>query len=126
MEMSRSTECKSGFHRLGDGLARAGRDTWLVGLGALATTGDAARETIGKLRTRGESFRASEDNLVGRAVERAGGKAKKLGGRVEGALRRGVDSALRRAGVPSREEIHTLVERVEQLTAKVDNLGARR
>jgi len=112
--------------KLGDGLVRAGRDTWLVGLGALATAGDAARDTIGRLKTRGETFRKSDDNLVGRAVERAGGEAKKLGGRIEGAVRRTVDSALRRAGVPSREEIHTLVERVEQLTAKVDNLGAGR
>jgi len=97
-----------------------------VGLGALATAGDTARDTIGRLKTRGESFRKSDGNLVGRAVERAGGEARKLGGRIGGAVRRKVDSALRRAGVPSREEIHSLVERVEQLTAKVDNLGARR
>jgi len=124
--MSRPTECKGRFRRLGHGLARAGRDTWLVGLGALAVAGDTARDTICRLKTRGESFRDSDGNVVERAVERAGGQARKLGGRIGDACRCRVDSALRRAGVPSREEIHTLVERVEQLTAKVDNLGARR
>jgi poly(hydroxyalkanoate) granule-associated protein len=105
---------------------KLGREIWLVGLGAVAMAGDETRRLIERLRDRGERFEQDESNSVRKAYDGARGKVRKTGDRVEGALRGTVGSALQRSGVPSQDEIRTLIERVEQLTARVDNLRAAR
>ena len=117
------TEKQPGFE------ARArklGRDLWHVGIGALAVAGDETRGLIERLRARGEQVEQDETNAVRKAYDGARGKVRETGARVEDALRGTVGSALQRTGVPSRDEIRELIERVEKLTAKVDNLGAAR
>lgn len=103
-----------------------GRDAWLVGLGALAVVGDGTRGLVERLRSRGEQVQRDESNSVRRAYDQASGKVRQTGAQVEDAVRSKVSSALRRSGVPSREEIRELTDRVEKLTAKVDSLGAAR
>ena len=51
---------------------------------------------------------------------------KKVRGKLEETGRDAVGSALRRAGVPSREEIRALIDRVEQLTTRVEELSSNR
>ena len=105
---------------------KLGRDAWLVGLGALAVVGDETRGLVERLRSRGEQVEQDESNSVRRVYGQASEKVKHTGAQVEDAVRGRVNAALQRSGVPSRDEIRELTDRVEKLTAKVDGLGAAR
>jgi poly(hydroxyalkanoate) granule-associated protein len=105
---------------------KLGRDLWHVGLGALAVAGDETRGLFERLRARGEQVEQDDSSAMRKAYDGARGRVRDTGARVEDAFRGTVGSALRRTGVPSRDEIRELIERVEKLTAKVDSLGAAR
>ena len=102
--------------KMGDDLAKTGRNFYLAGLGAVATAGEEARNVYDRFVSKGEQFEKSQDNLFT--------KAKDVGRKVESRFQETVSATLNRAGVPSRDEIHTLVHRVEELTQKVDQLAA--
>ena len=102
---------------------------WLAGLGALQAAEEEGSKLFKTLVERGESFqnrgRERYDEVKDK-VEDAAGQARDKAGttweKVEHGLDDGVTSALRRLGVPSRDEIQTLTQRVEELTAVVEKL----
>jgi polyhydroxyalkanoate synthesis regulator phasin len=102
--------------KMGDDLFKTGRNVYLAGLGAVATAGEEARSVYDRFVSKGEEFEKSQDNLFN--------KARDVGRKVETRVQETVSATLNRAGVPSRDEIHTLVHRVEELTHKVDQLAA--
>ena len=110
--------------KLGNDVKQAGRSVWLVGLGALAAAEEETRGVVDRLKAKGEEVEKSETTVMRKLYDRATGEVKKVGTHVEDAVRCTVGSALHRAGVPSRDEIRELIDRVETLTAKVDSLGA--
>lgn len=112
--------------KLVSGVLAAGRSAWFVGLGVLTAADEETRGMYRRLRDRGEKVAADDDNVMNKAVDQAGGGVKKIGSKIESAVQCTVGSVLNRAGVPSREEIRTLIDRVEQLTTKVDELSANR
>ncbi len=110
-------------------LKESAHKIWLAGLGALSAAEEEGSKLFKNLVERGESFqsrgRERFDDVKDR-VEDVAGKAKDQAettwDRVETRLDEAVSSALGRLGVPSRDEIATLTQRVEELTAVVEKL----
>lgn len=98
---------------------------WLAGLGALAAAEEEGSKLFSSLVNRGRDVesrgRVEVDKVVDRAKTKAGDAWDDLGGKVDDAI----TSALHRLGVPTREEIHTLTRRVEELNSKVELLRPR-
>lgn len=106
---------------------------WLAGLGALSAAEEEGSKLFKSLVEKGETYqKRSEERLedVKQRVEEATDTAKERANsafdKVEEKIDDMVAAALRRAGVPSRDEIATLTKRVEELTAVVDKLKPAR
>ena len=105
---------------------------WLAGLGALAAAEEEGTKLFSKLVDRGRDVESRGKVEVDKVVDKAGkvvDKAKSKAGSTWDDLGSKVDetitSALHRLGVPTREEIRTLTQRVEELNAKVELLRPR-
>ncbi len=96
-----------------DNVLSAGRQVWLCGLGAVAVADEQGRNLLGRLVDEGARFEQSDRNAVGRRLE-------SLGSQVQGKAQRTVASVLHRVGIPTHDEIRTLIDRVERLTEKVE------
>jgi poly(hydroxyalkanoate) granule-associated protein len=105
--------------RMGDDLFKVGRNVFLAGLGVVASTEEQARDMFDRLRKKGEEYRKDEDRIFVRATQ----EARELGSRFEQRFQKTVTGTLNRAGMPSRDEVRQLIERVEKLTRKVDDLA---
>lgn len=106
---------------------------WLAGLGAIAVAEKEGSRFFKNLVKKGEKFEAKRKEQVDKAVDRVKDTVKdgveEVRDEVESRWQRLGDSfdrkvgrAVERLGVPSREEIHKLTQRVENLTAKLDAL----
>lgn len=102
---------------------------WLAGLGALASAEEEGSKLFKTLVEKGEKWEAkgkdavhdvSEEvkEKVGEAKDKAASTWDSMGEKFDDALA----AALKRFGVPAREEIATLTKRVEELTALVESL----
>ena len=108
--------------KLGDDVMNVGRNVWLAGLGAYSWVGEETRKTFDDLVNRGEKFEKDEKNVVTKTIDDATAKAKDFGTKVEDTVHDTVTTVLHRAGVPSHDEIRTLIDRVEELNKKVEKL----
>jgi len=108
--------------KVGDDVAKLGRNVWLAGLGAYSLAEEEARSAFDKLVSRGEKVEKEEKGVVGKTFDRAADGARKFGTKVEDTVHDTVTTVLHRAGVPSRDEIRTLIDRVEELNKKVEKL----
>lgn len=100
---------------------------WLAGIGALATAEEEGSKLFNSLVKKGEGYEAQGKQRVGdvRArVEQIVGQAEGSMERLGNALDEKVADAIKRLGVPSRDEIAQLTKSVEELTVKVDSLKA--
>lgn len=110
-------ELKEGVHRI-----------WLAGLGALAAAEEEGAKLFSRLVERGKDVEAKgkvEVDKVKAEVDKVKAKAES---RLEGLgdkLDEKITAVLHRLGVPTRDEIHTLTQRVEELAAKVEQLKPR-
>ena len=98
---------------------------WLAGLGALAAAEEEGTKIFNTLVEKGESYESrgkEELSKVRDKVEGAFGKAESSLDKLGDAFDDKVASAVKKLGVPSRDEITTLTKRVEELTLKVDQL----
>lgn len=107
-------ELKESVHRI-----------WLAGLGAVAAAEEEGTKLFSRLVERGKDVEAKgkvEVDKVKAEVEkvktRAEGKLEDWGEKVD----EKITAALHRLGVPTRDEIRTLTQRVEELSAKVEQL----
>jgi len=108
--------------KMGEDVAKVGRNVWLVGLGAYSLAEEETREAFDRLVSRGEKFEKDEKNVVSRTIDKASDRVKDLGHKVEDTVQSTVTAVLHRAGIPSRDEIRTLIDRVEELNRKVEKL----
>ena len=100
---------------------------WLAGLGALAAAEDEGTKIFNTLVEKGETYETKGKKEVAKVrekVEGAIGKAEASFEKLGGAFDDKVAGAVKRLGVPSRDEITKLTKRVEELTLKVDELKA--
>ncbi len=100
------------------------RKVWLAGLGTVAVVEDEVRGVFDSLVEKGRKFQSTRsrvDDTVAEARNAVGG----LGQKVEQKIQATVASTLHRLGVPTRDEIHALIDRVEALTRKVEELSSK-
>lgn len=114
-------EIKDSVHRI-----------WLAGLGALAAAEEEGSKLFSRLVDRGRDVEAKGKVEVDKAGERVKAEYEKAKTKAESAFEgwgekfdEKLTAALHRLGVPSRDEIRTLTQRVEELTAKVEQLKPR-
>ena len=107
------------------GVTESAHRIWLAGLGAVAIAQEAGGKLFADLVVRGHQF-AEQTQLkppdmtvtLRKATDRAKQAVQHLGKEVD----EQVASALHRLGVPGREEIAALSQRVEELTAIIEKM----
>ena len=111
---------------LQDELKSSAQKIWLAGLGALSMAGEEGKKLFETLVEKGESFEAKDKpsmDAVKRTVDNAKGKAEDLWSRFEGMFNEKIAHALQKAGVPSKEEITQLTQRVDSLMEAINKLN---
>lgn len=96
-------------------------NVFLAGLGVVASTQEKSREVFDRLIDKGKVYQSDDTRLLFRATH----EVQELGQQLEERIQRTVSSTLHRAGIPSRDEIHELIKRMESLTRKVDKLATK-
>ncbi len=107
-------------------LKESAQRIWLAGLGAFAVAEQEGSKMFNTLVERGKEWEAEGRGRVDEVREKA---RSKVGGRfedIEGKIDARITDALHRFGVPTRDEIRELSRRVEELTAKLDDLHGTR
>ncbi|HEY9421567.1 MAG TPA: phasin family protein [Thermoanaerobaculia bacterium] len=123
-----TTETKNAQEEIKESVHRI----WLAGLGALAAAEEEGSKIFSRLVDRGRDVE-SRGKVE---VDRVKAEAEKLGSQVKskaesafenwgGKFDETLTAALRRLGVPTRDEIRNLTQRVEELNAKIDQLKPR-
>ena len=105
-EKNTQEELKDSVHRI-----------WLAGLGALAAAEEEGSKLFSKLVDRGRDVESKGKVEVDK-VAKAESAFENWGEKFDEKL----TSALHRLGVPTRDEIHNLTQRVEELNSKVEHL----
>jgi len=98
---------------------------WLAGLGAVATAQEEGSKVFKGLVKKGQEFEKAGKNRVEQAKGAVTGVkvvAESYWETLERTLDEKVTGVIHRMGVPTKEEIDILTERVENLTAAIDNL----
>jgi len=118
--------------KLQDELKDSAQKVWLAGLGAVSTIEKEGSKLFESLVAKGESFekggreKASEvRERVGETAEKARDRAGETWDKIEDRLDGVVTRVLHRVGVPSRDEIATLTQRVEELTRVVERANKK-
>jgi len=96
---------------------------WLAGLGALSTAGEEGSKLFKSLVEKGQEFENREKppvDAVKNTYEKTREAAGDLLSRVEGSFNDKVAAALQKLGVPTREELAQLTNRVEALMAAIE------
>jgi poly(hydroxyalkanoate) granule-associated protein len=110
-------ELKESVHRI-----------WLAGLGALATAEEEGGKIFSRLVERGrdvESKGKVEVDKMKSDAERFKAKAESAFETWGDKFDEKLTATLRRLGVPTREEIRNLTQKVEELNAKIETLKPR-
>jgi poly(hydroxyalkanoate) granule-associated protein len=117
-EKNTQEEIKDSVHRI-----------WLAGLGALAAAEEEGSKLFSRLVDRGRDVETKGkvevdkvNDKVRTGVDKAKAKAESAFENFGEKFDEKLTSALHRLGVPTRDEIHNLTQRVEDLNAKVEHL----
>lgn len=109
---------------LGRGVKDAGRHVWLAGLGAVEAVDERGRGLFSDLVERGRRFEERERPALEERFRKAGERLESFRDKMEHDVEERLASALKRFGVPDRDEVRQLIARIEQLTRKVEGLSA--
>jgi poly(hydroxyalkanoate) granule-associated protein len=110
---------------LQDELRDSAHRIWLAGLGALAAAGEEGTKVFDRLVDRGREYETRGRDEARKQYEGAKTSAEDVWSTWSDKLDESVTRALHRMGVPSRDEIRNLTQRVEELNAKVEMLKPR-
>lgn len=108
-----------------DELLDSARRVWLAGLGALATAGEEGARAFSRLVERGKDVEHKSRDTAGQSYEKAKEAAKSTWSDLGNTLDETLAATLHRLGVPTRDEIRTLTQRVEELSSKIEQLRSR-
>ena len=101
------------------GLKDSAHNIWLAGLGAYSVAGEEGTRLFKQLVDKGSELDAANKeriNHLAQSVRGLKGDAKDALTMVTTPIEAGLATAMHRLGVPSREEIVNLTQRVEELT----------
>jgi poly(hydroxyalkanoate) granule-associated protein len=110
---------------LQDDLKESAHRIWLAGLGALAAAEQEGTKVFNRLVERGRDFESKGRDEAKEQFDKARAKAESTWSDVGTKVDEAVAGALHRLGVPTRDEIRNLTQKVEELTAKVETLRPR-
>lgn len=99
-------------------LKESAQKIWLAGLGALAVAEEEGAKMFDTLVERGREW----ESRGRERMEEARSRMKETVGDVEDQIDDRVTAAMKRFGVPSRDEIRELTRRVEELNAKIEEM----
>ncbi len=120
--LSEAKEKEAWAQELGRGVKDAGRHVWLAGLGALQSVDQGGRGLFSDLVARGRRFEAREKPVLEERFRKVGDRVAEFRDRLEHGVEDRLAHTLKRFGVPDRDEVHQLIERIEALTRKVEGL----
>ena len=109
-------------------VAENAHQIWLAGLGAVATAQEEGGKLFKNLVKKGENFEKAGKERVDQAVGAVSGVkvvAESYWETFERTLDDKVTAVIHRIGVPTKDEIDTLTERVENLTQAIEKLRAK-
>lgn len=129
-KQNRSQRTSSSPESLQEELTERGREVWLAGLGALATVEEEGTKLFNRLVDRGQEFEDERRHELEEAKEKVreqGDEAleqiEEAGEETQSMLAESVNSALERFGVPTREEVDDLADKVDHLSRQVEELA---
>lgn len=115
-----------GAMEVASGLAQRAREMWLAGLGALSVAEEAGSQVFNALVEQGKSWEEKRREETQKTAEQVRSLTEE-GGRtveaVEERVRNEVSEALRRIGVPHRNDVDELRDQVDALSEKLDQLA---
>ena len=109
-------------------VAASAHQIWLAGLGAVATAQEEGGKLFKNLVEKGEDFEKAGKDTVEKAKGAVTGVkvvAESYWDTFERTLDEKVTAVIHRLGVPTKDEIDTLTERVEKLTDAIDKLRVK-
>ena len=125
MPVKKKANVKDTVMDMGTELKNYGRNMWLAGLGVVAVVDEEARSVFDQLVSRGEKVEKDlekKESVFAKTFDNASETIKTVGKKVEDGVQRTTETALHTMGIPTHDEIQTLIRRVEQLTRKVNDL----
>lgn len=122
--MNISTDPSSNFERVRSEALAGSRNVWLAGLGFVSTVDETARDTVTRWIARGEKLEKREKNVVGEFVQERSERVRKVARDVEARVEHGVQATLDRFGIPRRNDLRDLSDRIEKLSRELEALGA--
>ena len=118
--------------KLQDELMESAHRIWLAGLGALAAAEEEGSKVFSRLVERGKDVESRGKETASDAKDQVKSKFEDVKSQASNAwsglgdkLDDTLTAALHRLGVPTRDEIHGLTQKIEELNAKVDQLKPR-
>ncbi len=118
----KDTASRTRVQDLGKDVKNAGRQVWLAGLGAVESVDQTSRGLFSDLVNRGRRFEDRELPALEDRFRKVGDRIAAFRDRLEHDVEERLSSTLQRFGVPDRDEVHDLIERIEKLTRKVEGL----
>jgi poly(hydroxyalkanoate) granule-associated protein len=123
--------------QLAAAIKESAQQIWLAGLGAFSKAQEEGTKVFEALVKEGNSIHKRTMKLTEDRVNEVTSKVTKMAGslqkqanaswdKLESVFEERVQRALTRLGVPTKQEIHALTKRVEELTASVQKLSGHR
>jgi len=115
-----------GAIEVASGLAESARNMWLAGLGALSVAENASTKVFNALVEEGKSWeeqRRKQQQQTAEQVKTITEEGTRVVDAVESRVREEVNDALRRIGVPQRDDIDELRHQVDALSEKMERIA---
>lgn len=110
-------------------VSETARQIWLAGLGALSSAKDEGTRLYDSLVSKGEEFekkgKKEIESLVDSVKTMAKDTENKVASKVNETMDDAVKQVLDRFDIPSRDEVKSLINKVEALTKKVEELSKK-
>ena len=110
---------KNDWKDLRDKTSDTAKTGWFAGMGVLSRAENAGRELFDDLVKEGKNKKRSR-TLVEKAVEQVETTGGKTVDRVSDSVKGVSGFVMDKAGVPSRDQLDTLIERVDKLSKQLD------
>ena len=107
-------------------LKDSAQKVWLAGLGALSMAGEEGNKIFKSLVEKGEKFQSQEKGSVDKVkqgLDSAKARAEDIWSKLENMVNDRVGSTLKKMGVPTRDEINQLSQRVDGLMEAIEKLA---